>query len=351
MPPAARQACFARGGSGFRLPALGPQTSSHLINVSRERVLQERVVLLVLARSQEIDDTQDDVGNRAETPEEAYRIKGDQVQAHLRNLRGAEKIPLLFFDVVTDDHTAMAKAFTQHLGRMRAAHAERIAEVGQVIEELIKRHDEAQTKAAHDQVRRQLRIFVGRHRELSPRVGMVHEPFINAIGRTHVRTVWATTRRKGSWPGLDAYHFLGVGTAMDAQRRSEAAFSGLEELLRNMLGDDSLSPARDYVGELLRNIPVWKERFLGQATSAGREHFKAVMWQDDGLWDECVGFWGQGAGYRNRVASHLRVWCEAQSSVHDLVEKRVQESWRGCFVSPLADLCGAEEFSAEESAT
>lgn len=51
------------------------QLMENLASTGAERVLGERVVLLVLARSHDVLDTQDDTGNRAETPEEGYRLK------------------------------------------------------------------------------------------------------------------------------------------------------------------------------------------------------------------------------------------------------------------------------------
>ena len=325
------------------------QLMESVASTGAERILSERVVVLVLARAQEVLETQDDVGSRAETAEEGYRIKNDQIRWALSNVKGTKELPVVFFDVLNDDHRAIADQLAGFVEGMRGLQAQRVVEVGKAVEELIKRHDETQTKQAQETVRRRLRIFIEQHRYLRPATQKVYEPFISAVESTHARTVWATTRRNGSWPGLDAYHLLGVGTAIGAQTRSHPLFSGLDELLGNMLGDDELEPARDYLQELRRTVPVWRETFLQEATASGREMFRAELFSDDKVWDECVSFWGTGQGYRNRVARQLDGWCVANSQLESAVEKRVQSAWVDCFLTPLASLCDSSDLLTHSS--
>jgi transcriptional regulator with XRE-family HTH domain len=315
------------------------QLLENLVSTGADRAIGERVVLLVLARSDEVLDTQDDAGNRAETAEDGYRIKSDQVRWALTKVKGAQHIPIMFFDVLSDDHQSVTDQIASAIGSMRGGQTQRIAEAGNAIEELIKRHGEAQTKEAQDEVRRRLRIFMQQHLEITTPARKAYRSFISAVRSTHARTVWATTRRNGGWSGLDAYHLLGVGTAEDAQARSQPLFSGLDELLANMLGDDKLEPARDHLNELRRTVPLWKESFLKDATVSGREIFRAELYTDDKVWDECVDYWGTGSGYRDRVAGRLEEWCDAHGDLQAAVEKRVQTAWRESFLVPLATLC------------
>lgn len=320
----------------------------NLANTGAERVMAERVALLVLARGAEVMDTQDDVGNRAETPAEGYRLKEDQVKWALSNIKGAESIPVLFFDVLNDEHQTITDALANQIERMRQHYVRRIQEAGKAIAELIKRHGEAETKRAQAEVQRRLRIFIQQHLQLGPQTQKVHEPLVHALRHTHARTVWATTRRNGSWPGLDAYHMLGVGTAMDAQNRMQPIFSALEGLLENMLGDETLSPAHDYLNELRRAAVLWKDRFLADATASGREIFRAALFADDTLWDGCADLWGTGMGFLAPVSSRVREWCESHTELHAAVEKRVQQAWKDCFLASLARLCESEDLLNEQ---
>jgi len=338
-----------RGDLGTSIRSRRPVTQEigeNLASTGAERAMAERVVLLVLARSEEVLDTQDDAGNRAESAEEGYRIKSDQVRWALSKLKGAKEVPILFFDVLSDDHQAVVDQIAAAVEAMRVSQARRVAEAGAAIEELIRRYGEAQTKEAQDEVRRRLRIFIEQHLEVGTPIEEVYRSFISAVRSTHVRTVWATTRRNGAWSGLHAYHWLGVGTAVDAQGRSQPIFSGLDELLGNMLGDEKLEPARDYLNEIRRTILVWKEHFLKDATASGREIYRAEFFLDDKVWDECVEYWGGGSGYRDRVARHLEDWCDSHQDLEAAVEKRVQSAWREAFLLPIATLCTSVDLLA-----
>jgi hypothetical protein len=321
----------------------------NLAETGAERVMANNVVLLVLAREAEVMDTQDDVGNRAETPEEGYRLKEDQVRWALSKIKGAENIPAIFFDVLHDEHEAITDAIAKQVKRMRQHYARRISEAGKAITELIRRHGEEETKKAQAEVQRKLRIFIQQHLQLGAQMQKIHEPLIYALRQRHPRTVWATTTRNGSWPGLDAYHILGVGTAMDAQNRLQPIFNALEGVLENMIGDDTLTPAHDYLNELKRAAELWKDRFLADATAFGREIFRAALFTNDKLWDECAYWWGMGISFRERVARQVREWCESHNELHTAVEKRVQQAWRDCFLAALAKLCDSEDLLKEQN--
>ena len=315
----------------------------NLVSTGADKALNERVVLLVLARAQEVADTQDDVGNRAETTEEGYRIQHDRVSWKLNEVSAAQELPILFLDVLNDDNHTVVEQLAGAVTRLRELHSKRITQIGSAIEELIQRHGEQQTRQAHEKVRNRLRIFISQHLSPVSSIHKFHDTLIASARNTNARTVWASTTRKGTWHGMEAYHLLGTGTAIDAQRRTQPLFAGLDELLNNMLGDTELEPARDYLNELRRNIPTWRERFLNEATISGREIFRAELFVDESVWSECVSYWGQGGGYRNRIANRLKEWCEDRPHLAEATERRIQSAWRDCFLQPLALLCDAAD--------
>ncbi len=324
------------------------QILENLVSTGAEHTISERVVLLVLARAAEVLDTQDDTGRRAESMEEGCEIKKDQIRAALSKLKGVKGVETLFFDVLSDDPGMVCGRLVGFVQRMRAAQAQRIAAAGQAAKQLIRRHGEVQTQEAQEKVRKRLRIFIGQHRELGAPGRKPEQSFLAEIGRAHAGTIWATTRRNGTGAGLDAYHWLGGGTAMDAQARSLSVFIGLHEQLMNMLGDAELESARDYLNELKLTVPVWRERFLADATSSGREIFRAQLFTDDKVWDDCEGYWGGGRGFRERVRDTLSQWFNSQSELGAALEKKVQSSWKDAFLVPLATLCSSLDLVGAE---
>ena len=317
----------------------------NLVSTGADKALNERVVLLVLARAQEVADTQDDVGNRAETTEEGYRIQHDRVSWKLNEVKASQDLPILFLDVLNDDNHTVVEQVAGAVTRLRDLHSKRIGQIGRAIEELIQRHGEEQTQKAQEKVRNRLRIFISQHLSPASSAHDFHDSLISAARNTNARTVWASTTRKGTWPGMEAYHLLGTGTAIDVQRRTQPIFARLDGLLENMLGDTELEPARDYVNELRRNIPTWRERFLNEATVSGREIFRAELFVDDSVWKKCVDYWGQKDryGYRNRIADCLKEWCEGHPHLAEATERHIQSGWRDGFLKPLASLCDAAD--------
>src|SRR5207237_3607570 len=102
---------------------------------------------------------------------------------------------------------------------------------------------------------------------------------------------------------------------------------------------------RDYLNEIRRTVPVWKEQFLKDATASGREIYRAELFLDDKVWDECVEEWGRGSGYLTRVARHLEHWCDSHEGLQAAVEKRLQSAWTQAFLLALATLCTAVDLS------
>jgi transcriptional regulator with XRE-family HTH domain len=328
------------------------QLLENLANTGAERITAERVILLILARAQEVLDTPDDVGTRPDTPEEGYRIKADQIAAKLSQIKGAEKAPVVFYDVLNDDPRKVVDEFSAQIRKTRNGYTRRIEETCQAIRQLIQLHGAEETKRAQAEVQRRLRIFVKQHMELESSITSLYREFATAILAAHPRTVWATTRRNGTWPGLDAYLHIGTGAAIDAQLRSQPAFAGLEELISNMLGDKALAPAWDYLNELRRNVPNWKAKFLSEATASARETYRAELFSDDAVWDACASVWGSGRPFRAEVQQQIADWCDEHSELTDITFRQVAQAWRDRFLMLLAGLCqSADLFEADAETT
>src|SRR5207247_9691963 len=73
----------------------------HIIQTGSERVLTERVGILVLPRPGEARSMKDDAGQLAETDADGYQMKGDQVAGTLRRI-GADGVPGVLFNAASD---------------------------------------------------------------------------------------------------------------------------------------------------------------------------------------------------------------------------------------------------------
>jgi transcriptional regulator with XRE-family HTH domain len=310
----------------------------HAIQTGSERTLTERVTLLVLPRPGEARAMKDDSGQPAETDEDGYQLKTDQVQATLKRI-GADGLPIRFFNAITDEPAATGQALLDRIVHMRQLQAERIASLEKTINNLIKNHEIAAARAVRQEVIRQLSIFIKTHRSIGERLRPVHHDLITAIQTVNARSVWATARRQGQWHNLDIFYYLGAGAATDAKRRVQPIFQELQGVLTNMLGDPQFETGYEFLNEVRTNSEYWREQFLEAVKRDGQETFRPALQDAAGLWADWENRWGGGPGYRHDIAEIVRTWFEEHEPLHRKLETKVRTSWRTEVLGPLRELC------------
>lgn len=311
----------------------------HALDTGSVRALSERVVLLVLPRPGEASEMKDDSG-QVETDAEGYQVKGEQVSTKLGEL-GVDELPVLFFNSASDSPNVLHEGLLALVGRMRLAHAKRIDSLASIVDNLINNYELEAAALVHQKVTDTLRIFAQQHQSLPERLQPVHYRLITALQSVHPRTVWATTRRKGSWYNLDVFYYLGTGAASEARRRSNSKFHGLKELLNNMLGNPDLESAHGFLEEVLLNSDQWSERFIQTARQAGEHTFRLDLQDDNELWNDCENRWGGGPPYRADIAKMVEKWFldDQRASLHLGLERRVSAAWETEVLRPLLLLC------------
>jgi transcriptional regulator with XRE-family HTH domain len=311
----------------------------HLKEVGADNALRERIAMLVLAHDDEALGMKDDAGVVAEDEQEGYELKRDQVEDELQRL-DAGQVPIHFFNAKTEEPEKLTERLLAQIRTMRKAQAERIDEVAEAIDQLFRNRDEQHALAAQRDVNEALREFLSQHETLPDRKRFAHNSLLWAIRNLHARTVWATTRRFGTWPNLDVYYYLGAGAEVDAKLRVERTFSELEGVVKYMLGRKDLKPAHKFLKELLSNIEIWHGNFLEKVRRAGEYTYRPVLEDDTDLWPECEGLYARGLPYRTEVAEKVQGWFEddERSHLHDQLEERIRDSWREDVLDPLAQL-------------
>lgn len=331
----------------------------HLSERGADSKLRDGGLLLVLVHSLEAFGTRDESsGVPVSEAAEAYSIKQDSVEEKLTEL-GADGLPIHFYNATSDNPKDVETALLDLVDRMRRSRINQISETESAIRRLMEHYDEAQATVANAEVRRQLAIFLEDHAKLPARIRQPYQALVDAMRSGHPSTVWASTRRNGTWLNLDVYHFIGIGTAIDARLRSQKAMARLTSILAQMEGDEHLAQAADFIAEIGRSSTVWQSEFLAELSVAGREIYRATLYDDDLFWGKCQDLWGQGIGYRNEVADKIQEWCEAsnQQTLVTAIEDRVNNAWNERIVdrlrllsdsSPVNDLRPGEHAGARK---
>ena len=269
-------------------------------------------------------------------------IRREQVEAELARL-GVHELPIFFFNARTETPEAITSYLMERIVAMRNARVREIDEVVSAIEQLFQNRDEQHALAAQQEVNKRLRVFTDQHQNLGSRRCPAHASLITAIRSLHPRTVWATTRRSGSWSGLDVFFYLGAGAESDARLRSDGAFAGLKEVIQNMLGDDDLRPTHDFLKQLLSAVDNWRDSFLVAVSRAGEYTYRPSLEDCAELWSECEDLYGRGLVYRVEVVNKVQEWFEddERDHLHTQLEDRVGEAWQLQVLQPLSEISEA----------
>lgn len=312
----------------------------HALDTGSERALSERVVLLVLPHPGEAIEMKDEAtGEKVDSEADGYELKADDVRTKLDSLR-AKDIPVLFFNAASDQAEGFREDLLEQIRRVRNAHSDRISSLAGTVDSLIANYEIEAAALVRREAEKRLHIFSKQHQSLPERLQPAHDQLVSALRTIHARTVWATTRRQGSWYNLDVFYYLGSGAASEAKRRSDPSIFGLEEVINNMLGNPELEAAHGFLEEVRIKVKEWSERFVQVARRAGEDTFRPALESDLGLWSGCEDRWGGGLGYRDDVADLVRNWFLApeRNGLHSSLERRIRTAWKTEVLQPLRSL-------------
>lgn len=314
----------------------------HLNKAGQSLVLSKRVKLLALPRPTEAIAMKDDSGESAQTDEDGYSMKAEQVELLLKRI-GVDNMPMYFFNSVSDASQQLNEFIIEQLNTLRTEKVERISLVCDAVDYLIKHQEEEHVRTAQRHVAKELKIFLERYPDLPEQNWDVHEYLLYEIRNTHARTVWASVRREGDWSNLNVHFTLGYGTRMDARKCTEKIYYGLLEIVQNMLGDSDLKPSHVFLKELDSNWLSWYGNFLNIVQRIGSQVFRPAL-DGDSVWLECAELYGEGTQFRREVASKLREWFRSseQSHLYDLLKIRISEAWRTEVLGRLSQLVDKE---------
>jgi len=310
----------------------------HLVASRTDRAIK-KALLLVLARTEEVLATKDAAtGREVESEDEGYGLKGLQVEDSLRRI-GVGEVAFEFFNAKTDDPHKLSNCVLNRIDEMRSGYARRIDEIAAAVDQMFANKEAVYALEAQREVNKILLTFANQHRKLKGAGPRVQDLLMGAIREAYPRTVWATTRRAGSWGNLDVYHHLGVGAMRITKARTNKSFDALREHIKNKLGDKEFAPTHGFLKELAAVVVEWEENFLDAARTIGTETFRPGLEDATALWDGCAEIYGQGRKFRTEVAEKLEEWFNEHCDLHDTFDKRLQAAWIEHVLSPLREVC------------
>jgi hypothetical protein len=146
---------------------------------------------------------------------------------------------------------------------------------------------------------------------------------------SYASTVRAAVRREGEWPQLSYSHHIGYGArrlAVMALEKPVEQFTGHCKL---MSATARYAEAADLLAQAERVLTVSYEELLRKVQLMGQTVFKDALKADPLFWQACMDEWGQGPGYKSRVAAHNREWFnnEARKKLEQELQALIAREW------------------------
>jgi len=319
----------------------------HISSTDVDPSLVDRVSLLVLARRGEALSVLDEVtGDRVGSVLEGYERKRTQIENAVAGL-GSGPLDVLFFDAANDDPSQFIEELIGRIRRLRSRAASQIELVHDAVEELFVNRGRATARAAQAAVARSLAVYIAQHRSAPERERSIHSRFLDRLDVVHQRTLWASTRRQGSWDNFDVFFHLGEAAAWEARERCSAAFDELRGLIRNKLGDGELAPTHKFLRRLEARVDEWEQAYISEARNLAVALYTPPLKRDVGLWDSCESVYGSGSPFCAHVARTLHAWFERHPQIEAEFDTELGEAWNAEFLAQLGALSDGSASEAE----
>lgn len=280
-----------------RAKAIGVQTEDLKLNSS----------LLVLPRTGEALAVKDDSGEFAESTEEGYELKKEQVETALQPLE-LNQLPIYFFNAYQDDLIKFKKFLGERLTSVRDSFRNNLNSRIEDSKNLLANYEQEQVQAVIRNAEKRIESWLKEHEALAPVYVHVHDDLLNVMNRTHARTIRASVWRKGDWYNLNYCYHLGYGSRLLANRQLEQNISHFKDFCKTLSSDPEYSDAQDFIRQAENTLFSAFQSLLNKAALTGESYFSTELASENAmqLWNEC---WAEyGTGYRNRIVEHNRDW-------------------------------------------
>ncbi|MER8608131.1 helix-turn-helix transcriptional regulator [Mesorhizobium sp. M1233] len=303
-----------------------------------DAVERERLSIVILPWLDEAMSVRGDDGATPLTIEDGYMIREDQARDALAR-EGLPEVPIYFYNALQESPAGIWKNLNDQIGRLRGRYHHRAHQLSAGASALVNDAHAAASLEARRQIADAVDRFVARKAELPMSVQSAHQNLIEQTRMGTASSIAASMNRRGGWSQFSVHHLLGVGVRSDAAARSLRAFVGIDEIIGDLeVQFAHLPDVTQALAGLRDEMKEWEQEFLAQALALGRAAFKPQLDEANELWRACVERWGQGAGYRDNIASILEDWFrtnENLDSARRSVESGLNQIWKELVLDAL----------------
>lgn len=285
--------------------------------------------LLVLPRQNEALAMKDDATSTpVESTDEGYEFKAEQIRLALEPL-GLQNLGVGFYNA-NEDPAALAQEFiAAQLMSARTAFRNRIqsAIVGAVA--LLQNHGEERNRAVLRDASETLRTWASMHSLVPPAQGNIQESLVGQIIVAYASTVRAAVRREGEWPQLSYSHHIGYGARRLAVISLGKAVDDFTGHCKILAATPRYAEAAGLISQAERVLAGLYDEILRKVQLMGQTIFREALKKDPSFWQACISEWGQGPGYKSRVANRNKEWFngDSQRKLEEELRTLIAREW------------------------
>jgi transcriptional regulator with XRE-family HTH domain len=305
----------------------------------------KRAILLVLPRADEATQVVDTSGEEVVSAEKGQAVRKSQILDTLVS-EGIPVMPIRFFNAVVDDPKAAWLYVEECISVLRNHQVERLNRAIGRTAKLVSDPDATKIIEARVEVKEELARICTKYDPLKQRMRPSYQHVIDQARYDHASSIAAAVNRRGEWFNFSIDHLLGLGLRIDANLRSEEPINRIDARLEGLAQQyEALPDISPMIEDIRDNLSSWRQDFLANAQVIGRSSFKSRLEEADDLWTRLYRNWGQGTGYRDRVANELREWFESVEQTTDIAERNddlLQEAWSTLVIDQLRSVLDQE---------
>ena len=277
------------------------------------RSLEVNSALLVLPRPSEALAMKDDATSTpVESTDEGYELKEEQVALALEPL-GLQNLGVGFYNA-NEDAPILAQAFLAgRLARARESFRTQMRDATAGARILLQNHGEERIHAVLRDASDTLRTWTQLNTTVPTVNAHVQESLVAQIQVAYASTVRAAVRREGEWGQLSYSWHIGYGAKRLAVIALEKAVDSFAGHCAILAATHRYAEAADLIQQASRVLSASYNELLRKVQLMGQTVFKDALKADPMFWQECMNEWGQGPGYKSRVAGRNRDWFDDEA--------------------------------------
>jgi transcriptional regulator with XRE-family HTH domain len=301
----------------------------HLLQRARDinnTQIDSNAGVLVLARPGEALAVKDEAGIRAETTEEGYELKSEQVLNALTPYRLGD-ISTFFFNALEDEPEGLRAFLRKRVTQTREQMQSQMDDVLDRTQSLLDNAEKEQVQAVQREAGGLLASWIKHHPRPAQISEHVHDTLLNEIERAHASSVNAAIRREGEWRSLSYTHQLGHGARKAAVEALRASVNGFTDLCQTL--SDSMPDASELLSQANRLLNTAYDELLRKVQLTSLTLYRDELREDPQFWSNNAGEWGQGSGYLNRVLRRNREWFQQpqRRDLEDQLTAVLEREW------------------------